>query len=296
MQLRGTIPPMATPIHSESGEIDHETLESYTEFLTDGGVHGLFPCGSTGEFTSLTAQQRRSVIDTVVRSADVPVLAGCGDTSIGDVSEHVDAARDAGADAAVVVTPYYLDVPQDGLQAYFEQIADRADLPVILYNIPSLTGHPISLDVATALAEHDNVIGLKDTSGDMSYHYKLIQRTPGDFDVLQGLTSLAVASLDIGSDGLVAGPANVFPEALVETYDAHCDGNRERAGELMRSVVAPLTSTFDGIPTASAIKYLLEVRGFDVGPPLLPLPRLSDNEREALDRSYRQITGEATTV
>ncbi|WP_101296933.1 dihydrodipicolinate synthase family protein [Halegenticoccus soli] len=290
MRSPGAVVPMATPIDGRTGNVDVTALENYTDFLLDGGVHGLFPCGSIGEFSSLTAAQRERVIETVASRADgASVFAGCGDTSVETVREHVDAAADAGADAAVVVTPYYLRTTQDGLLDFYAAVADDSPLPILLYDIPGLTGHHLSVETVSELAEHEAVVGLKDTSGDLTYHRDLIEATPPSFTVLQGATELAVAALDAGADGIIAGPANVFPAALAELVSSHDRGDRDRAVELSNAVVGPVVSATSEIPTAAALKYLVSLACRDIGPPLPPLPTLSSRQRRRLDRCYERV-------
>lgn len=292
MSLSGTFVPMATPTTGRRGDVDTAALREFTRTLVDGGVHGLFPCGSIGEFSSLDADQRRRVVECVVDAADgTPVLAGCGDTSVAAVTDHIDAAAEAGADAAVVVTPYYLSTSQDGLRAFYRAVAAEAALPVVLYDIPALAGTSLSVETVVALADLDRIVGLKDTTGDLRYHHAVVTRTPDSFDVFQGATELAVASLDLGADGIVAGPANVAPAALAEVYDTHRAGDRDRAVELMNDVVLPLLEVTDDVPTAAALKYLLGLADCPVGDPLPPLPQLTDDEREALRERYDDLFG-----
>ncbi|QLG61780.1 dihydrodipicolinate synthase family protein [Halorarum salinum] len=292
MQISGTIPPMVTPTLARDGGVDVPTLRSFTGSLVDGGVHALFPNGSAGEFSSLTRAERRTVVETVVETADgTPVIAGCGGTSVGDVLAGIDDAAEAGADAAVVVTPYYLSTRQSGLREFYETVATRSPLPVVLYNIPQLTGVSLDVETVTALSDHDDIVGIKDSSGGATYHFRLVENTPEDFSVVQGITTLATASLDAGSDGIVTGTANVFPGAMVDLYDAHVAGDRDRAARLLKDVVIPVSAGHDGIPTAVAMKYLVRRGGTDVGPPLLPLPELSAEEERRLGDAYDAVVG-----
>jgi 4-hydroxy-tetrahydrodipicolinate synthase len=296
MRLSGVFVPMATPTVGRRDEIDSPGVKRLTHTLTDAGVDGLFPCGSIGEFSSLCQGARHTVIDTVVNAAgETPVLAGCGDTSLSAVVDHTEAAADAGADAAVVVTPYYLETTQRGLRTFYETVAGRAPLPVVLYNIPGLTAHHLSVDTVTDLAAHENIIGIKDTSGDMRYFQQLCTETPETFQVLQGATELSLAALDAGGDGLVAGPANVFPREVSELYAAYERGDRNRAVELMQTVVAPLVTATADVPTAAAMKHLLDCAGQKAGRPIPPLPTLTEQQRESLAEAYNTVL-ETTTV
>ncbi len=290
MQLEGVVPPMVTPTEGRDGGVDTSTLGSYTEFLVEGGVHGLFPCGSIGEFPSLTREQRRTVVETVARAAgDVPVLAGCGATSVADVTALARDAAAAGASAAVVVTPYYLDVDQAGLRGFYEAVADRSPLPVVLYNIPQRTGVTLDVETTVALADHGNVAGIKDSSGGMAHCVRLVAETPDDFSVVQGLSVLALPSLDGGAAGLISGAANVFPAALAALYEAHRAGERDRAVDIANAVANPLVTAYADLPTAPAVKHLVGLAGHDAGPPVLPLSRLDAAQRRSLTDRYQRV-------
>lgn len=294
MSLSGVYVPMATPTTGRDGDVAESALRALTERLVAGGVDGLFPCGSIGEFASLTDEQRARTVGTVVDAAgDVPVLAGCGDTAPERVLDHVDAAAARGADAAVVVTPYYLETTAAGLTDFYERVADAASLPVVLYNIPALTGQRLPVAAVARLADHENVVGLKDTSGDVTFVAEVCGSTPDAFDVLQGSTELALASLDAGCDGLVPGPANVFPDAVVDLLDAYRAGDRDRAVEVMNAVVTPTVSATSDVPTAAGIKHLLRQAGQTVGDPLPPLPELDPEDERELERAYGRIAERA---
>lgn len=290
MELSGAIPPLVTPTTNDRSGVDTETLGSFTRYLVDGGVHALFPCGSIGEFSSLTRAQRSSVIETVVDNAgETPVLAGCGGTSVEDVLGYISDATAAGAAGAVVVTPYYLEATTDGLVTFYERISDEAALPIVLYDIPSLTGNALTVEAVQELAAHSNVVGIKDSRGDFTHHQELIESTPDSFRVLQGLAEVAIPSLDIGADGFVAGPANVYPNVVSRMYEAYQDGDRERAVELWQRVVNPVVAATKPLPTAAALKYLLGCHSHRVGEPFPPLSLPSEAERDRLQRCHDRV-------
>jgi len=286
---------MVTPVSEKDGTVSVDVLRSYTDFLTGAGVHGLFPCGSTGEFPSLTRAQRRTVVEAVAGAADdVPVLAGCCATDPGRVTTLAEDASEAGADAAVVVTPYYYETTQRSLQSFYEGVADRAPIPVVLYEFPALAGHRFDVDTVLALADHGNVTGLKTSAGDPLRVYEFARRTPEGFSVLPGLPEMTVQALDFGADGAVAGPADVFPAAVTEVYDEYVAGDRARAVERLNRVVMPLLGAVRSMPTVPALRHLVTRRGFDVGPPLAPLPRLDDEQRCRLDAVYDRVLTRST--
>lgn len=290
MQVSGVIPPMVTPTTDDRSGVNTETLASFTEFLVDGQVDALFPCGSIGEFSSLTYEQRLDVIETVVEHAgDLPVLAGCGGTSVGEVRNLIADAEYTGADAAVVVTPYYLTGPDDGLVEFYDRLAEDSPLPIILYDIPSLTGNSLSVDVVSELATRENIVGLKDSTGDIIHHQQIIESTPDEFQTLQGMAELAVSAMDVGADGFVAGPANVYPEPVAEIYEAHQGGNREEAVKRWQNVSNPIVTATRPLATSVGLKYLLQRRGRDVGGPLPPLSLPTQTDRDRLDKCHSQV-------
>lgn len=294
MDISGTIVPMATPIAGDG--VDEAALAEFTRSLVDGGVHGLFPGGSIGEFPSLTADQHRTLVETVVEAADddTTVIAGCCATSISDVRARISMAAAAGADAAVVVTPYYLSTTQAGLRRFFERVAADAPLDLLLYNIPALTGNELTVNTVSHLADLDAIVGLKDTSGDLGYQYRVVEETPSEFAVFQGSTDIAGAALNLGADGLIAGPANVFPAELAALYDAHARGDDATVNRIQREVVVPLVSAYDDIPTAAAVKYLVRRDGLDIGDPLPPVVPVSPADEERLDAAYRAVVDRTT--
>lgn len=284
MDIHGLITPMCTPVTGRTGAVDHERLATFTDYLVEGGVHGLFPLGSTGEFSSLTSEQRRAVVETVVEnSGDVPVYAGCGDTGYQNVRRHVNAAADAGADAAVVVTPYYLPSSDVGMADFYSTVADESPLPILLYHIPGFTGQDLSVAQVNELSEHDGIVGIKDTSRDLTRIEGMIEGSDDDFAVLQGATSMAVVALYMGADGLVPSSSNVYPELLSGMYEAATGGEWEKALDVQAEHVVPFIEKFTSVPALSAIKYCVGAVGPDMGPPLPPLPELTTEQMSFLD-------------
>lgn len=290
MGISGTIPPMLTPT-TEAMDVDTGALRELTNRLADGGVHGLFPTGTTGEFSSLSREQRRTVVRTVVdESGDLPVLAGCGGTAIPAVQQYIEDAAAAGADVAVVVTPYYVETDQAGIVEFYERIARKSRLPVYVYHIPQYTGNRIDPATVQQLATVPNIVGIKDSSGDFPYFMQLIDATPSEFAVLQGIPTYSLLSLEHGADGLVAGPANVFPRPMSELYEASVAGDYVRARERLSKVVLPILSTTRSVPMVAALKHLSGNAGYDLGDPLPPRTGLTDDQRDDLDACFQAIT------
>jgi 4-hydroxy-tetrahydrodipicolinate synthase len=283
----GVLCPIVTPL--DGGEVDEESLSSLTEFILDGGVDGLFPCGTTGEFASLTPEQRSRVIGTVAEAAgDAPVIAGAAGTSVPETLQRIEEAEAAGADAAAIVGPYFHTANSpDGTRHFFEAVADGSSLPLYLYNIPMYVGNEIPAETVGALAEHDSVRGMKDTSGDLSYFLSVDRRTPEEFVLFQGFDTLLVPALRMGSNGGVHALANVIPEVFAELLDS---AGAERGAELQSEAVAPLFELCVEYGFAPATKAALVHRDVipseDVKPPLVSLDEDAHEEiGEAVDRA-----------
>ncbi|MFC6903823.1 dihydrodipicolinate synthase family protein [Halalkalicoccus tibetensis] len=283
----GALCPIVTPL--DDGEVDEESLASLAEFILDGGVDGLFPCGTTGEFASLTPEQRQQVIGTVAEAAgDAPVIAGAAGTSVPEILDRIEEAEAAGADAAAIVGPYFHTANSaEGTRQFFEAIAEETALPLYLYNIPMYVGNEIPAETVGALAEHDSVRGIKDTSGDLSYFLTVDRKTPEGFVLFQGFDSLLVPALRMGSNGGVHALANVIPEVFAELIES---ADEERGAELQREAIAPLFDLCAEYGFAPATKAALLHRDVipndEVKPPLVALDEEAREEiGEAVDRA-----------
>jgi len=287
MRLTGVYPPLITPT-KRRGTVDTESLAEHVKTLQECGINGFFPCGTAGEFASLTHDQRRQTIETVRHEVpESTVLAGCGGTAVGSVVKQIEQAKKIGADAAVVIAPYYLDPTPNGLRAYFRNILNEAQLPIILYNIPHLTKCRIPVDLVTKLAKDEQVVGIKDSSGDPRYHWRLLAETPSEFSVLQGITDQAVSSLRAGGDGIVPGVANVIPEPVLELFYACERDDYDHALEIHEETFSPLLNALTEVPLAAGLKYILREQGLDIGYPLPPLSQLSDEQQVPIDEWIR---------
>ncbi len=292
MDIHGSAVPMATP-SERSGEIRTDELAEFTDYLISEGSDALMPLGTTGEFPNYSREQRATAIRVVADTASVPVLAGCGGTNVPDVVQYVDDAVDAGADVAAVVTPYYHRAPSSGLREFFEAVADEASIPILLYHIPQVTGQDLPPETVATLADHENIVGIKDSSGDFAYHYQLIEQTPDSFDVIQGCTDHNPLSLGAGGAGMISATSNVFPGVMREIYAAHEAGDADRVLELTLGVVTPFRLCFSEVSVPAAIKYCVGLRGIDVGQPVAPLETLSSSEERMLEETFEAVNANA---
>ncbi|PCR90722.1 dihydrodipicolinate synthase family protein [Natrinema ejinorense] len=267
--LRGITCPMVTPF--DDGSIDDAALAELLEHLHAGGIDAVFPCGTTGEFPALTAAEQHHVVETTVEHAEVPVVAGAAATSVDDTIAAIDRAGDAGADAAAIVAPYFTTANAPaGNHQFFEAVLQDASLPILLYNIPQCTGQRIEPETVAAVAEHDQVVGIKDSSGDLEYFLSVLEKTPAEFLCLQGYDALLVPALRMGADGGINALSNVVPDILRAAFERADD---ERGRALQRDAISPLFEACTTHGFAPATKTALTERGVipsdEVRPPLV---------------------------
>ncbi len=247
---RGIVPPLVTPL-TDQCQIDVQGLERLIEHVIAGGVHGLFVLGTTGEGPSLTSGLRREMIRQTCRIVDrrTPVFVGISDTVLRESIALAQFAADAGCNFVVVAPPYYFPLGQCELLAFFKQLLFEMPLPTMLYNMPAVTSISIAAETVRQLLDQENLVGLKDSSGDLNYFQDMLRvtSTRQDFSVMVGQEHLLATTLALGGDGGVAGGANIWPELFVKLY------NSVRADK-----------QFDTTPLVASITKMGEV--YKVGP------------------------------
>lgn len=272
---RGIIPAMVTPF-TEGDEINEASLRKLTNYLIEGGVHGLFAVGSQGEFWAMDLEEKQQVIEIVVDEAQgrVPIYAGTGATTTREAVALTRMAEKAGADAVSVITPFFVSPSQQELIDYYRAITEATALPVLLYNNPGRTGVNLTVDTVVKLAEIGNIVGIKDSSGDLQLTAEYIRRTPDDFHVLMGRDTLIYGGLLYGATGSIAASANVKPSLVVEIYEAFTQGDLKRSLRAQQAL-APLRIAFGLGTFPSVVKEAVNLIGIDVGRcrgPVGPLP------------------------
>ncbi|AGB37947.1 dihydrodipicolinate synthase family protein [Natronococcus occultus] len=287
--MHGTGVPLVTPF--SDGAIDHERLRSLVEWLERSGVDFLVPCGSTGEGPSLTTAERATVVETVVDATELPVLAGTGREALEPTVETTALAAEAGADAALVVTPSYYGADNADLAAYYRALADRSPLPIYLYSVPKFTGRALAPEFVAELASHEDVAGIKDSSGSLGSVQRLVDHTDDDFDVLVGSGSVYAAGITAGADGGVLAVANVVPERASAVFGLASAGRTDTARERNAAFVElnhAVTARF-GVP---GVKAALAMRDQSVGRPRRPLRPLEREDEAVLESILERTLGE----
>ena len=274
-QLRGVLTALATPFTAD-GTIDEASLRILVNRSIAGGVHGVVACGSTGEFSTLSSDERRLVVEIVVDqvAGRVPVIAQTGATSTAEAVRLSRHAQSAGADVVMTVAPYYEPLTIDETLSYLRAVAGSVDIPVMLYNLPVATGVDLDPDTVGALArEVENIRYIKNTTVDMAQSARLIHNHGDVISTFVGWDSLLLSALAEGAAGVMAGTANVVPAELVAVYDAVSTGNLGQAREAWARVY-PLIDAIMAQPFIPAVKAGLAAVGFPVGKPREPVAGL----------------------
>ncbi len=294
--LRGIIPPMITPL-SDRDTLDIAGLERLIEHILDGGVHGLFILGTTGEGPSLSYRLRLELIERVTKQVNgrVPVLVGITDTSFAESVNLADYAADQGVQAVVLAAPYYFPARQPELLEYVEHISAAVSLPIFLYNMPSHTKVSIELDTLKRAIDLPNVVGLKDSSGQMVYFHEVMQlvKDRPKFTMLVGPEQLLGETVLLGGHGGVSGGANLLPRLYVDLYEAAAAGNLARVRELhdrvMHISVTLYTVGKYGSAFIKGVKCALSCLGVCNDVMAEPFQRFRDEERQKVQRCLNEL-------
>jgi len=275
----GVYPAMTTPFHAD-GSIDFETLREDAQRLEAAGVDGLVPCGSTGESATMSHEEHIEVVEAVVDAvADVPVIAGSGSNNTREAVELSERSADAGADALLLISPYYNKPEPAGMEDHFRQVADAVDLPQIVYNVPSRTGRNIEVDTVANLASHPNISGYKAASGDMNRITEVAERTRDEaFSVLAGDDGMTLPIASVGGTGVISVAANVAPRPMSDVVWPAIDGDFQTAREAHHAL-GPLFRALFWETNPIPVKEAMHIRYG--APPTLrsPLSRLSEHLR-----------------
>lgn len=290
INLNGIIPPVTTPF-TDRGDVDYAALSSNIARYNETGLAGYCALGSNGEVVHLAADERRRVVETVRRVATSghTIIAGVNELSTRAAIEAARAASDAGAQAALVITPYYYksSMTQEALVAHFAEVADNSPIPVLIYNVPQNTGLVIEAATIAALAAHQNIIGVKDSAGNFGAISETIRLAPPGFSVLVGNGGILYPSLAMGAVGAVLAVACAAPRPCVELYQAVNAGDHSRARDLQNRL-APLSHIVTAGLGVSGLKVAMDFLGIVGGAPRAPLRSLGASDRERIKAVIRK--------
>ena len=281
LKLRGILAAVATPFTADGSAVDEATIRSQVDRLIAAGIHGLVPTGSTGEFTSLSPHEHRRVIEVYVEAAAgrVPVIAGIGTLTTQGTVELAKYAEQAGADAVMVVPPFYDPLDFESLKAFLTAVSDAISVPIVYYNIPGITGARLSAAQIAELGDIEHVDYLKDTSGDAVTLADLLASRGDKIKAFNGWDTLTFFGMASGAEAAVWGAAGVVPELAVELWEVLAEkGDLARARELWRPLWE-ISDFLESVNYVAGIKAGLELVGAPAGPARLPVQPLAAEER-----------------
>ena len=270
--FKGSIPALITPF--SNGEIDWKAFDQLVEWQIEQGSHGLVPCGTTGESPTLSHDEHNAIVQRCVEIVKkrIPVIAGTGSNSTREAITLTRHAKDAGADAALVVTPYYNKPTQEGMYQHFKAIHDEVAIPIVIYNIPGRCIVDMSVETMARLAELPNIVGVKDATNDLGRPVQVRREIGHDFCQLSGEDATAAAFLAQGGVGCISVVANIAPALSAEMHEAWQAGNLKRFAEI-RDLLDPLANDLFCESNPAPVKYAASILGLcsdQVRRPLLP--------------------------
>jgi 4-hydroxy-tetrahydrodipicolinate synthase len=285
--LRGIIPAIVTPFDADR-QVDHGILETLTGRLVAGGVHAIMATGGTGEFPHLSPDERRAVIRTIVGAVDgaVPVIAGTAACDLGQTLRLAEEAGEAGADAVISVPPFYFPLPDTALRQFFIELSEGSALPLYIYNNPLYTGNALRPELIVELLEPPNVVGLKQSEGDLGQLVEVLHQARVvrglSTGLFTGIDSQLTGALASGADGVFSTAAGIVPRQVVDLFEAAERGDYAEARRLQMRL-QPLNRFLEYDPGYVApAKEALIMMGLEVGEPRPPLPLLSADQRADL--------------
>ena len=274
--ISGILTPLMVPLRAD-GEIHEDELRRYVDWLIEKGVHGLYPNGSTGEFTRFTAEERHRIIKIVCEqtAGRVPVLAGAAEANVRETLKACEAYKNYGAQAVAIVSPFYYKLSQESVFAYYKEIATNSPIHLTLYNIP-LFANPIKFETVFRLAEYEKIIGIKDSSGDLAGMTRMIEaihpKRP-DFLFMTGWDAALVPMLMAGCQGGVHATSGIVPEITRSIYDLTTQKKFDEAFVLQKQLLKLFDSMFDAADFPEGFRSGIELRGFNFGKGRQPLTK-----------------------
>ncbi len=280
--FRGCFTALVTPF--KGGKVDEAAFRRLIEFQIENGVDGIVPCGTTGESATLTHDEHNRVVDIAIDAAAgrVKVIAGAGSNSTGETVKLTRHAKEAGADGALLITPYYNKPTQAGLYEHYSIVAGEVDIPIILYNVPSRTGVNMSPETTGRLSKIDNIVGIKDATGDIAVVTEVIERSVEGFEIISGDDFITMPMLAIGGQGVISVTSNIAPRKVSDMCRFFFEGNLDESRKLHYSL-QPLHRVMFIETSPIPVKTALAAMGIMDEEFRLPLVALSDENRGKLD-------------
>ncbi len=280
---------LVTPFAAD-GSVDYDVLARLIDDQIENGTDALVITGTTGESSTLTEEEHIEVIAFSVKhtAKRVPVIAGTGSNDTACCIRLSKAAKEVGADALLLVTPYYNKTTQRGLVAHYTLVADSVDLPIILYNVPSRTGVGFSLDTIDTLANHKNIVAIKEASGNISFSAQVIERCADRIDVYSGNDDQIVPMMSLGAKGVISVLSNVIPQETHDMAQAMLDGDLAKAMELQIRYLGLINDLFIEV-NPIPVKEAMNLMGMNVGGYRMPLYPMADDTKAVLVNEMQKL-------
>ncbi len=274
-RFKGAFVAIVTPF--TDGKIDEQELIDLIEFQIAGGTHGIVACGTTGESATMSHEEHHRVVELTIKTVNgrVPVVAGSGSNSTSESIALTGHAKEAGADGALVITPYYNKPSQEGLYRHFKAVAEAVDIPIILYNVPSRTGVNMLPATVARCARIPNIVGIKEATGDLNQVSEVIRLCPDDFTVLSGDDFTALATVAIGGKGVISVTSNVAPADMAGMMEAALADDMAKARELHYKLFPLIQAMFidtNPVPAKTTLALMGKIKGAN---PRMPICEMS---------------------
>jgi 4-hydroxy-tetrahydrodipicolinate synthase len=292
MEIRGLYTAIVTPFKRD-GELDEEGLRRNIEFQIENKVEGVVPVGTTGESATLSGVEHRKVVEISVDQVNgrASVFAGTGSNNTSEAISYTKHAYDVGADAALMITPYYNKPTEEGVYQHYRKVAEEVDIPIILYTVPGRTMVNIEPETTKSLSEIHNIVGIKDASGNLDQVSKEIMLCGEDFTVLSGEDSLNLALITLGGKGAISVASNIVPREMGELVRSALEGDLKRARKLHYRLY-PLCKILFIETNPAPVKAAMDMMGLAAGDPRLPLVHV----RKESEEKIREVLGELNLI
>ena len=281
---------LVTPMNSD-GSVNYDELEKLIEFQIENGTDAIISCGTTGESATLSSQERNDVIEFTVKKVNgrIPVIAGTGCNNTKQALENSLSAEKLGVDGLLIVTPYYNKTSQSGLIKHYEYIADRVKTPIILYNVPSRTGVSIKPQTYLKLSKHENIVAVKEASGDISSLAETISLCKDNLAVYSGNDDQTVPILSLGGIGVISVFSNICPKECHDMVQSYLNGNIEKSKKIQLKYLKLMNAMFCDV-NPIPVKEALNLIGFNTGRCRMPLDILSESNYEKLKEILKEYS------
>jgi 4-hydroxy-tetrahydrodipicolinate synthase len=288
MEFKGIYTALITPF--KDGKLDEKAFQSFVDWQITEGVHGIVPCGTTGESPTLSHEEHNRVVDLAVEVAKgrVPVIAGTGSNSTEEAIYSTKHAKKSGADGALICAPYYNKPTQEGLYQHYKAIHDAVEIPIILYNVPGRTVVNISDDTIARLAELPRIVGLKDATGDLARVHTLKRKLKKPFQMLSGEDMTAVAFNVIGGQGCISVSSNIAPKLCAQIQKLTLEGKFTEAVEKLDKLVE-LNDVMFVETSPGPVKYAASLIGKCLSDLRLPLVQPGAASKQAIERALKNL-------